>query len=332
MQFLFTFLFLSFLPFGYAAVSFFGGSMPVAVMQGVVYTALQNELNHNDKVFCAFPSDRYAKATTTGGEHLNSLFSPNNKRMNEKKVSTGAFVASVLLSQNEWDIKKLISDCKADWNMDIPYDNNAEMLVAFMGDITLAVTIMPTPVPNQEAEHYAKANYMWKDAVEMTKSHKAHILVSVLGKDAGLFEKGKLFTKVVSSCLKQKGAIAVYTDGAVFEPRFYCDAASVMQQDDDVLPILDWVWFGVYQTKEYAGIYTYGMRKFGKEEMEVYAENADLNDVRNFLLEIVTYVLDCDVTLKDGETIGFSEDQKLDITLSDAIALEGKSLKIKYPK
>ena len=92
------------------------------------------------------------------------------------------------------------------------------------------------------------------------------------------------------------------------------------------------MWFGVYRTEECAGIYTYGMRKFGKEEMEVYAANADLNDVRDFLLDIVTYVLDCDVTLNDGETIGFSEEQKLRITLSDAVALDGKSLKLEYPQ
>ena len=94
--------------------------------------------------------------------------------MKEENYPTGAFVAFVLLSQNEWDIKKLINDCKADWNIEIPYDGNEEALVAVMGDVTLAVAIMPAPVPNQEAEHYAGANYMWKDAVEVTKSHKAH--------------------------------------------------------------------------------------------------------------------------------------------------------------
>jgi hypothetical protein len=256
----------------------------------------------------------------------------NNKNMKEENYPIGAFVAFVLLSQDEWDVKKLINDCKADWDIEIPYDDNEEALVAVMGDITLAVAIMHGPVPNQEAEHYAEANYLWKDAVEVTKSHKAHLMVSVLGKDANLLERGKLFTKVVSSCLKQERAIAVYTDGAVFHPQFYCDIASVMQQDDEALPIMDWVWFGIYRTEECAGIYTYGMRKFGKEEMEVYAANADLNDVRDFLLDIVTYVLDCDVTLNDGETIGFSEEQKLRITLSDAVALDGKSLKIEYPQ
>lgn len=252
--------------------------------------------------------------------------------MNKEDNSTGAFVASVLLSENKWDTRKLANDCITDWNIELPGNNDGGSLVAMMGDITLVVALMPTPVPNEEAEYYASANYMWKNAVEAAKSHKAHILVSVLGKDADLLEAGKLFTKIVSSCLKQDHAIAVYTDGAVFQPQFYREVASFMQQDKDALPILDWVWFGVCRTDEYTGIYTYGMRKFGKEEMEVYATNANLNDVRDFLLDIVTYVLDSDVTLKDGDTIGFSEEQKLRVTLSDAVALGGKSLKLEYPQ
>lgn len=252
--------------------------------------------------------------------------------MNKEDNSTGAFVASVLLSENKWDTRKLANDCITDWNIELPGNNDGGSLVAMMGDITLVVALMPTPVPNEEAEYYASANYMWKNAVEAAKSHKAHILISVLGKDADLLEAGKLFTKVVSSCLKQDHAIAVYTDGAVFQPQFYREVASFMQQDKDALPILDWVWFGVCRTDEYTGIYTYGMRKFGKEEMEVYATNANLNEVRDFLLDIVTYVLDCDVTLKDGDTIGFSEEQKLRVTLSDAVALGGKSLKLEYPQ
>lgn len=252
--------------------------------------------------------------------------------MNKEDNSTGAFVASVLLSENKWDTRKLANDCITDWNIELSGNNDGGSLVAMMGDITLVVALMPTPVPNEEAEYYASANYMWKNAVEAAKSHKAHILISVLGKDADLLEAGKLFTKVVSSCLKQDHAIAVYTDGAVFQPQFYREVASFMQQDKDALPILDWVWFGVCRTDEYTGIYTYGMRKFGKEEMEVYATNANLNEVRDFLLDIVTYVLDSDVTLKDGDTIGFSEEQKLRVTLSDAVALGGKSLKLEYPQ
>ena len=44
------------------------------------------------------------------------------------------------------------------------------------------------------------------------------------------------------------------------------------------------------------------------------------------------YIEPASVPGNDGETIGFSEEQKLRITLSDAVALDGKSLKLEYPQ
>jgi hypothetical protein len=49
-------------------------------------------------------------------------------------------------------------------------------------------------------------------------------------------------------------------------------------------------------------------------------------------MTLASYVLEYDVTLKNGETIGFSEDEKLPITLSNGIALDGETLKIQYPE
>lgn len=72
------------------------------------------------------------------------------------------------------------------------------------------------------------------------------------------------------------------------------------------------------------------MKKFGKDEMEVYVSpgSADLNQIRDFMLNIVGYVLEYDAELKDGETIGFSAEQKLPITKSRGIALDGETIKI----
>lgn len=252
-------------------------------------------------------------------------------KQEEKKSDTGCFVGFVLLSSQQWDKQRFIDDFKSDWGIDLPdEDGNEDALVFNVDNMMLAVAIMPYPVPDGEAEHYAAANYMWRDAVTAAKGHQAHILISVIGQGTDLLERGKLFTKAVASCLKQSNATAVYTDGMVFQPGFYREVAGFMRDDDEALPLLDWVWYGVYHTDERKGIYTYGLRKFGKEEIEVFAD-ADLNDVRDFLLDITSYILECDVTLQDGETIGFSEEQKLGITLSDGIALDGQTLKIEYP-
>ena len=77
---------------------------------------------------------------------------------------------------------------------------------------------------------------------------------------------------------------------------------------------------------------TYGMDVFGKEEMEVLNTDAEPEELRDFLASLASYVLACDVTLKDGETIGFSADDKHAITRSPGVSLpeEQMTLKIGY--
>lgn len=74
------------------------------------------------------------------------------------------------------------------------------------------------------------------------------------------------------------------------------------------------------------------MDVFGKEEMEVLNTDAEPEDLRDFLASLASYVLACDVTLQDGETIGFSADDKHTITRSPGVSLpeEQMTLKISY--
>ncbi len=252
-----------------------------------------------------------------------------------KEENKGGFIGFVLLSSKEWDINKFSKDLIEDWGINILNDINDEtyeknVIVSDVDNLKLAVSFMDVPVPNGEADYYAGANYMWQDAPSVVKTHTAQILIAVLGEGEEI-EKGKLFTKAVSSALKQENALCVYTDGAVHPVDFYIGFSGMI--NDDELPIFNWIWFGLYRTQERAGIYTYGMHKFNKDEIEVYVDdsNADLNKIRDFTSSMVDYVLSYDVVLKDGETIGFSAEQKLAITRSDGVALEGQTIKIEYP-
>ena len=255
---------------------------------------------------------------------------PTKLNMAENNKTIGNFVSFVLLSEPEWDGCQFIRDLKEEWGIDFcSSENDKDTMVEALGDGFAAVSFIPVPIPNGEAEDYSSANYMWPEATDVVKSHKAQILIAITGNDSDMIGKAKMTTKLIDTCLKQKNAIAVYADGAVYQPDFYHIVARSLHEDQ--LPILDWVWFGIYKSDKISGIYTYGLRKFGKEEIEVYA-NANLNDIRDFVMTLASYVLEYDVTLKNGETIGFSEDEKLPITLSNGIALDGETLKIQYPE
>ena len=248
---------------------------------------------------------------------------------------TGVFTGFVLLSRAEWDKQQFIRDMKEKWDITVEeYDASEEKdddaLVFEVGDMLAAVSLAAYPIPNGEAELNAENNYMWPDAVKIAREHRAHIMVAVLGKEEKVLEKGKLFTELVAACCKQKYATGVYTSGVVFEPRFYEGFANMMQEDE--LPIFNWIWFGLYRSEGGLNGYTYGMDVFGKEEMEVLNTDAEPEELRDFLASLASYVLACDVTLQDGETIGFSADDKHTITRSPGVSLpeEQMTLKISY--
>ena len=250
----------------------------------------------------------------------------------------GSFAGSVLLSKAEWDKEQLIRNLREEWGIvdeepdegDEDDENSDDAVVMRVGGMMLIVTLFHGHIPDNEAEINAENNYMWPEAVEVAKAHKAHIVVAVLGEEEKLLERGKLFTKAMAVCCKQKYATGVYTSGVVFEPRFYEGLADMLKKDE--LPIFNWVWFGLYRSEGGLNGYTYGMDVFGKEEMEVLNTDAEPEELRDFLASLASYVLACDVTLQDGETIGFSADDKHTITRSPGVSLpeEQMTLKIGY--
>ena len=244
----------------------------------------------------------------------------------------GVFTGFVLLSKGEWDKQQFIRDIKEKWDIPVDESDASEekddnVLVFEVGDMLAAVSLNNYPIPSGEAEGNAENNYMWEDAVKVAKEHRAHLMVAVLGKEEDLLEKGKLFTKVVAACCRQEYATGIYTSGVVFEPRFYEGFADMLKGDE--LPIFNWIWFGLWRNEKGLNGYTYGMEAFGKDEMEVLGADAEPGDLRDFLASLASYVLENDVELHDGETIGFTADDKHAITRSPGVGLPEDQMTLK---
>ena len=104
----------------------------------------------------------------------------------------GVFTGFVLLSKGEWDKEQFIRDMKEKWDISVEeYDTSEEKddnaLVFEVDDMLAAVSLATYPIPNGEAEINAENNYMWEDAVQVAREHRAHIMVAKgqRGKDSG---------------------------------------------------------------------------------------------------------------------------------------------------
>lgn len=242
----------------------------------------------------------------------------------------GPFASFLLLKDDFLDLQALKDSLRVDWGIILNEDADGDNVVFQVDGDLIALSLMHSPVPNGEAESNASNNYSWPEAVDEVRQHTAHIIVAVVNHDTPPIDAGMLFVKIIASCIKATHPIGVYITGTVLSPGQFMKEAEVMRRGE--IPVLDMIWIGLYRTPEGVCAYTQGMESFGKDEIEVLKADDDPGRVWAFVYDIVEYIMNTDSVLKDGDTIGFSSDQRLRITRSRAVAMDGISLKIEYPR
>lgn len=254
-----------------------------------------------------------------------------------KEQQSGAFTAFVLLSGAGWEPERLMEDMYSDWGIvcqteydgEAAYDGRKQPTLNFAVDgMAVDVGLAPMPLPDVEAGKTAVNHWMWEDAGEVAKRHQAHIAVSVSAQGRPHVKLATLLTQVTASCLKQEKALGVYTCHTIIAPDFYRKAA--LDIKNGILPVLDWVYLGLYRGLQGTCAYTCGMGMFGKDEIEVLESAQPPSELYGLLFNLVTYVLQEDAVLHHGETISFSAEQRLFISRTPGVAVDGMSLKIGF--
>lgn len=232
----------------------------------------------------------------------------------------------VLLEKGKMNWLAFFSQMQSDWGIVVEEKPNAEDVLVFnYEDMMVAVSFIPAPV--KEAVDVAKNNVFWTNGAEEVKKHGTHAIVAVMHSSDSLAQS-TMYSMVAASLLKLPGAVGIYQVPTVLPADYFTMVADSIKED--VLPVPTWVYFGIYPDGEDFSGYTYGLGYFGKDEIEVIRTKAEPMDLYDFLMDVAYYVINEDVVLHDGETLGFSDEQKLQLTRSDGVAVEGMSIKIGF--
>lgn len=231
---------------------------------------------------------------------------------------------------DSYNLEAVIKDLRQYWKLEVS-DVNGDGQTSTMSidGVLVALASMPAPVPAKDIQQIAAHNYLWKTALEDCENHQSHAIVTVLSsKNATILDRYKILTKLNASVLRTSNAIGIYqgTQTLLLAKALYLDFADFLLEDQ--LPIQLWVYIGLVGGEQGSSIYTFGLRDFGKMEIEVLDSSMEKMDLYDFLLSITTYVIGNDVMLQGGETIGFSANQKINITISQGRFLDGETLKL----
>ncbi|MEI6949254.1 DUF4261 domain-containing protein [Paraflavisolibacter sp. H34] len=242
-------------------------------------------------------------------------------------------ILGMVMLQNEYsfNLDSFLEDYNSNYgdSMGKPEGDSFSATFSVGGEL-IAMGHMPVPVPAQDLERTAKYAYNWPTAVEETKAHKSHLIVSMLPGSQEPLVRFKIFTQALCSLLRTTDSIGIYMgEQSLLIPREdYLQEAAHMS--DDYLPLNLWIYFGLRSGNSRNSGYTYGLKGLNKEEMEVVNSSKSLEDIRAFLFNIAHYVLEYDVTFQDGETVGLSEEEVIAITYSGGKLVEGSTFKLAY--
>ncbi len=161
------------------------------------------------------------------------------------------------------------------------------------------------------------------------KDHTGHAIVTIMSGQKSPLERFKILSKVLSSILITSDSIGIYNGvQSLLIPRDqYLNDVEELKKNGT--PVTLWVYIGLRKSATGNCAYTYGLKELDKQEMEIIDSKLNLDELYSFLLNITSYVIGNNITLRSGETLGYTTDQKVPVTISKGRFVEGQSFKLK---
>lgn len=252
------------------------------------------------------------------------------KEFSSEKQEGKILLAMPMFNDGEaYQLDNIITNLKSFWNLTITEIEGDNSTAVFKVDgEMIALAYMPVQIPWGDIEGTAQYAYNWQNSTQELKDHTGHAIVSVMAGSKPAIERFRILSKVLCAILSTSNAIGIYqgNQSLLIPKSQYLDNLEMLK--DDGTPVTLWIYFGLRKSDKGNSLYTYGLTEFGKQEIEIINSKLGLEELYDYVANIVAYVIDSDVSFKSGETLGYTAEQKIQITSSKGAFVDGQSLKL----
>lgn len=207
-------------------------------------------------------------------------------------------------------------------------------LLLQLGESSLIMARMPAPIPWTDLEGPCATSILWQNASEEVKRHTIHWIVTVTGELDPVATSTLLTQATAAAMAACPSAIGVYWGNAtlVVPKDIFIDfAKEVLPQGP---PLHIWVDFRAGQESENSsGGFTAGMQALGHMELEARNSPEPPGELRERLLALASYLVENGPVIRDGDTVGEDEDERIRVVYSDSgFGHEGQVMQLVYEK
>ena len=229
-------------------------------------------------------------------------------------------LAKVVLAEpklpKESEIREALGRVRSDAGaLDLTRTDEDSLVFQFEGE-TAAVSLLAEPMPSEEIQRAVAAAWYWPTAAETLARPGAQILVGVLPDSGDRVESALRLTKLAAAAADAANGKAVFwaAAGLVHSPAAFAAYARQMSRTD--LPLYLWIDFHLHgEADGSCALYTAGLAAFQLPEIEVYGSRREPQSLVARVYDIVHYLLLKGAVLHEGDTIGRSGEEKIEIHL-----------------
>jgi hypothetical protein len=213
-----------------------------------------------------------------------------------------------------------------------PEEGNPGQLSFETGGLSVIAQYVPRPIPWGDLEEPCQTSMLWEDAEEELRDHAGHMIVTTFG-DAEPLDRMKFLTVVLAGMLGAcDKALGVYWGGArlVVPSKLFQDMAKDILPDG--LPLFIWIGFRAGKNDDgTTSGFTTGLRDLGHREFETDNATDSVGTLRERLFNLSCYVLENGPVIKDGNTVGADESEKIRVVYSESLfGNEGEVMRLDY--
>jgi Domain of unknown function (DUF4261) len=191
-----------------------------------------------------------------------------------------------------------------------------------LGDTVIAILDFNLPQPLESLEAAFKVNFTWPEARQMIAQYTAHVMLVVMGEQQGFKDATAASHALAMAALAlagMHGAIAVFWAPSLALLRGKSVASGIEDIQAGRPPLGLWVAFSPWVDRETraVGLFTIGLQEFVGREIEMVPRTEPLGFAVQRALSLAEYLLAKGPVVKDGDTIGYSNTERLKITFLD---------------
>jgi hypothetical protein len=236
----------------------------------------------------------------------------------QKSDERNMALAMVALSQRTLpDLNKLQSFFEEHWNEKVNITNlrhDSESCSCVLADATIAISLMPMPIPWSQIEGPCATAWYWPEAAESLRNHQFHLIVAVTGSPHDKIDTALLLTKLVAFVAKGVQADGIYWGEGTLVHSVESFLNQALEMSREYLPLYLWIDFRVNSEENSSlTLFTTGMKYFGLMEIEILQSKNPPSMLMDRAFNIAHYLLDNGPILLDGHTIGISQEEKIQV-------------------